>query len=283
MNHFSTFSGEGGFDLAAEWMGWNNVAHCEINPFCQTILKYYWPNAKLYKDIREINGSQYRGKVDILTGGFPCQPFSHAGKRKGSDDNRFLWPELLRIIREMQPGWFVGENVPGITTIEQGLVFKQVYTDLENAGYKVWTFNIPAAAVNGWHERKRIWFVAHRDSINGRTGTEWENREETCYSAEFDSNHQSNRVERMWTDRKQLSPISFGSQISGCNSSGEHWTQAAARLCQLDDGLSGRLDTTAISKAKWRKESIQAAGNAIVPQVAFEIFQAIQTWEMIYG
>ena len=115
MNHASLFSGIGGFDLAAQWMGWNNTFHCEWNEFGQKILKYYWPEAVSYGDITKTDFTIHRGKIDILTGGFPCQPFSAAGKRKGKEDARYLWPEMLRAIRETQPRYIVGENVYGIT------------------------------------------------------------------------------------------------------------------------------------------------------------------------
>ncbi|MCH6574357.1 MAG: DNA cytosine methyltransferase [Bacteroidetes bacterium] len=114
MNHGSLFSGIGGFDLAAQWMGWENKFHCEINPFCRKILKYYWPRARTYEDIKQTNFSIWRGSIDILTGGFPCQPYSQAGKRLGKKDDRHLWPEMLRAIREIKPTWVVGENVYGL-------------------------------------------------------------------------------------------------------------------------------------------------------------------------
>lgn len=159
--HGSVFSGGGGFDLASEWMGWENVFHCEWNPFCQTILKYYWPNAKSYSDITKTDFTIWRGKIDILTGGFPCQPFSLAGKRKGSEDNRFLWKEMLRAIREIQPAWVVAENVPGILSIERGMVFEGVCLDLEAEGYEVQPVIIPSVATGADHRRERVFFIAY--------------------------------------------------------------------------------------------------------------------------
>ncbi|MNE37667.1 Modification methylase HhaI [compost metagenome] len=117
-NHISLFSGIGGFDLAAEWMGWNNIAHCEWNAFGKRVLKYYWPNAISYEDITKTDFSVHRGNVDILTGGFPCQGFSLAGKRLGTDDARYLWPEMLRAIKETKPAFIIGENVTGIISME---------------------------------------------------------------------------------------------------------------------------------------------------------------------
>ena len=125
MNHGSLFSGIGGFDLAAEWMGWNNIFHCEIEEFPRKILQYYWPKATTYEDIKQTDFSIHRGSIDILTGGFPCQPYSTAGKRKGKEDERHLWPEMLRAIREIQPTWIVGENVLGLLNWNEGLVFEE--------------------------------------------------------------------------------------------------------------------------------------------------------------
>ena len=185
--HASLFSGIGGFDLAAEWLGFRNAFHCEINPFCEKILKYHFPDAEHYTDISKTDFTPWRGKIDILSGGFPCQPFSVAGQRKVAEDDRYLWPEMLRAIREIQPAWVVGENVAGILTmvqpgeenemgcstslfgesyvdkeIRQQYVVETVCLDLERAGYTVRTFVIPACAVGAPHRRDRVWFVARR-------------------------------------------------------------------------------------------------------------------------
>ena len=160
MRHGSLFSGIGGFDLASEWMGWENVFHCEWNEFGQKVLKYYWPKAITYNDITKTDFFIHRGTIDILTGGFPCQPYSSAGKRLGKEDSRHLWPEMLRTIREIQPTYVVGENVRGLTNWNGGLVFDEVQADLEAEGYEVTPFLLPACAVNAPHRRDRIWFVA---------------------------------------------------------------------------------------------------------------------------
>lgn len=162
MNHASLFSGIGGFDLAADRMGWQNVFNCEIDPFCRKVLAYHFPDAKQYEDVKTTDFTIHRGHIDVLTGGFPCQPFSLAGKRKGSDDTRYLWPEMLRAIREIEPRWVVGENVFGIVNWSDGMVFEQVQSDLEDAGYEVQPYIIPACAVDAPHRRDRVWFVAHR-------------------------------------------------------------------------------------------------------------------------
>jgi DNA (cytosine-5)-methyltransferase 1 len=174
MTHGSLFSGIGGFDLAAQWMGWENVFHCELNPFGQKILNHYWPNAKSYEDITKTDFTIHRGTVDIISGGFPCQPFSTAGARKGTDDSRYLWPEMLRVIREVRPRWIVGENVYGLVNWSGGLVFDTVCADLENEGFEVIPVVLPAAGVGSVHRRDRIWFVAYNNSLVRREGREVE-------------------------------------------------------------------------------------------------------------
>ena len=160
MRHGSLFSGIGGFDLAAEWMGWENVFHCEWNEFGQKVLKHYWPNAESFSDITKTDFTKYYGTVDIITGGFPCQPYSSAGKRLGKEDERHLWPEMLRAIREVSPSFVVGENVRGLTNWNGGLVFDEVCTELESYGYSVAPVIIPACGLNAPHKRERVWFVA---------------------------------------------------------------------------------------------------------------------------
>ena len=135
MTHASLFSGIGGFDLAAEWAGWTNMFNCEINPFCRRVLAYHFPNAVQYEDIKAVDFTVWRGRIDVLTGGFPCQPFSVAGKRNGTDDDRYLWPEMLRAIREVCPRWVVGENVRGFVNWSEGMVLDTVFADLEALGY----------------------------------------------------------------------------------------------------------------------------------------------------
>lgn len=187
LTHASLFSGIGGFDLAAEWVGWNNAFHCEINPFGQRILKYHFPNSVSYEDITKTDFRKWRGQIDVLSGGFPCQPFSLAGSRKGADDDRYLWPEMLRAIREIRPYWVVGENVGGIITmvqpgetvelgcetslfgedykneeLHQQYVVETICSDLEREGYSVQPMLIPACAVGAPHRRDRVWFIANR-------------------------------------------------------------------------------------------------------------------------
>ena len=154
MTHGSLFSGIGGFDFAAEWMGWENVFHCEWNEFGQKVLKHYWPKAISYEDITKTDFTIRRGRIDILTGGFPCQPYSHAGKRLGKADERHLWPEMLRAIQEIKPTYVVGENVSGLISWNAGMVFEEVQTDLEAEGYEVQPFVLPAAGVGAPHKQR---------------------------------------------------------------------------------------------------------------------------------
>jgi len=180
MRHGSLFSGIGGFDLAAEWMGWENIFHCEWMEFPRKVLDYHFPDADSHIDICKTDFKKYANKIDILTGGFPCQPFSLAGKRKGTDDERYLWGEMLRAIQEIKPKFVIAENVFGITNIDGGLVFEQVCLDLETEGYEVQPFIIPASAKNAPHRRDRCWFIAYANGNDGRST----NRESGCQKSE---------------------------------------------------------------------------------------------------
>ena len=161
------FSGLGGFSLGLERTGhFKTIAFCDNDKFSKLILDKHWKGVKVYNDVREITKEKFKEDgiefPDIITGGFPCQPFSVAGKQKGTSDDRHLWPEMFRIIQEFTPRWVIGENVKGLTNIQDGVVFETVCTDLEGEGYEVRTFNIPAAGVGAPHRRERLWIVAHR-------------------------------------------------------------------------------------------------------------------------
>ncbi len=162
LKHLDLFSGIGGFALAAQWV-WGKdheiVSFCEIEDFPQKVLKKNFPGAPIHNDIKTLDGSKF-GTVDLVSGGFPCQPFSLAGKRRGKEDDRYLWPEMVRIIEESKPRWVIGENVAGF--VSMGL--EQAVFDLESFGYEVWPFIIPAAAVGAQHQRDRLWIVAHANS-----------------------------------------------------------------------------------------------------------------------
>ena len=163
--HLDLFSGIGGFALAARWNGYRTLGFCDNEPYAQAVLKKHWPNVPCHKDIREVRGELYAG-VTLLTGGFPCQPFSVAGKQRGKDDNRYLWPEMLRVIQEAKPAWIIGENVAGIVN----LALDQVCADLEGQGYEVEPIIVPACAVDAPHRRDRVWIVGH-SKLDGLTAS----------------------------------------------------------------------------------------------------------------
>ena len=317
MTHASLFSGIGGFDLAAQWMGWENKFHCEWNEFGQKILKHYWPGAELFTDITKSDFKKYANTIDVLTGGFPCQPYSGAGKRLGKEDERHLWPEMLRAIREIAPRYVVGENVRGLTNWNGGMVFEEVCADLENLGYQVAPCIIPACAVNAPHRRERVWFVAYCDSAptehkisarrnlftsessNGNASNTDSIRQHECkckhekhagqrgINALNDFEQNDDRGNATNTDSANNQTRSHGKilgqshrQKTDGHSNVERTNQwqnfpTVSPVCFGDDGLSDRLDS--ITFPKWRNESIKAAGNAIVPQVAYQIFKALSS------
>lgn len=317
MIHASLFSGIGGFDLAAEWAGWDNAFNCEIDPFCRQVMKYHFPNAVQYEDIKTTDFTVWRGKIDVLTGGFPCQPFSTAGKRKGTADDRYLWPEMLRAIREIKPRWVVGENVLGIVSWDGGLVFEQVHADLETEGYEVQAFVLPACSVGAPHLRYRTWFVAHRADAGAESMRERENGFRSDRDAPNSDNDgleygthsgTSGEVSIEKTECPSIAPTSaaggrwivtdtdcqrrkkfkytgksWKEEVRNCEDSYqiERWsnfpTQSPVR--SRDDGFPLPMD--GITFPKWRAESIKAYGNAIVPQIAYRIFEAINKYEAL--
>ena len=201
MKHASLFSGIGGFDLAAQWMNWTNVFHTEWNEFGQKVLQHHFPNSISYHDIIKTDYTIHKGTIDIITGGFPCQPFSHAGKRKGTDDERYLWHEMLRAIQQIQPTYVVAENVRGLLTIDGGLVFEQVCADLEAEGYEVQPILLPAASVNAPHRRDRIFIVGYaantNDNGNSSQGQSKEVEENRCRNNGIKEQRQQSSE---WTD-----------------------------------------------------------------------------------
>ena len=222
MKHGSLFSGIGGFDLAAEWVGWENVLQVENDKFCNKVLKKNFPKVKRYGDIKEFKG--HKGQCDIISGGFPCQPFSIAGKQKGINDDNYYWPEMFRIIREIRPLWVVGENTPNITK----MVLDEIYDDLENENYSVQAFDIPAGAVGSPQYRYRTWIVAN-----------------------------SNKVRCREQEKKQI--FSRRPTPEFCP-----WWSVEPRLDRVAYGLPNQMDRG------------KGLGNSIVPQVAYEIFKAIE-------
>jgi len=167
------FSGIGGFSLGLKRAGMQTVAFCEIEEFPRKVLAKHWPNVPIHEDIRKLDGRQYRGTVDVVCGGFPCQPFSAAGKQGGRDDDRDLWPEMFRVIREVQPTWVIGENVAGFVNME----LDRTLSDLEGAGYACQTFDIPAVGVDAPHIRHRVWIVANASERRCSEQGEGENQQ----------------------------------------------------------------------------------------------------------
>lgn len=350
LTHASLFSGIGGAELAASWLGWTNVFHCEIQEFQRKVLEYWFPNSISYEDITKTDFTEWRGRIDVLTGGFPCQPFSVAGKRKGAEDNRYLWGEMLRAIREIQPTWIIGENVAGLLSMvqpgeavkvgrtddlfeenyiyrtEQQFTIDAICEDLESAGYSVQPFVIPACAVGALHRRDRVWIVAHRTDARaedlqqgGKNGVS-----QSFFAANTDSNRQRVRTRKQIIEQKCNRATNIGKMCKDADSpdtqcvegneednkvqckqsNGERtddkgmfrtfntndkkqfdradcpqdwWRHFPTQspVCSRDDGLPFRVADLTISFAKWRSKSIEALGNAWVPQVAFEIFKAI--------
>jgi len=320
MKHGSLFSGIGGFDLAAEWMGWENIFHCEWMPFPRQVLKYHFPKSISYEDITKTDFTIHRGSIDILTGGFPCQPYSSAGKRLGKEDERHLWPHMLRAIQEIEPTYVVGENVRGLTNWNGGVVFEEVCADLENCGYEVQPILLPACAIGAPHRRDRIWFVAYNNSARWKYGNIRKSKgtsgEQTIcidnytngslesstntnsirqHQCECDNAEQSsegreyalNDINENDGQRNATDSTNIGQEYALENGKLERrrfgksyqrniWDSFPSQspVCGGDDGLPTELD--GITFSKWRQESIKGYGNAIVPQVAYEIFKTIE-------
>ena len=301
MTHASLFSGIGAAELAAVWMGWKNLFHCEVDDFCNKILDYWFNDSIAYGDIRKTDFTPWRGKVDVLTGGFPCQPFSVAGSRKGAEDDRYLFPEMLRAISEIQPSWVVGENVTGIITMvltgseakvaaegdmfgeshlfrkNQHYVLYDIIRSLECVGYEVQPFVIPACAVGAPHRRERIWIVAHR------TDTRSENQQKRTVVADTvgtapdaDGNRQGNGACKPLAWKECKGPSDIGASCKG-EYPQERWRDfpTVSAVCSRHDGLPFDVDRLTVPYPGWRAQSVKAYGNSMVPQVMYEIFSAI--------
>ncbi len=289
------FSGIGGFSLGMEaTKRIKTIGFVEKDKFCQKVLQKNFSNIPIEEDIRNVKGSNYA--AEIVSGGFPCQPFSVAGKRRGQDDDRYLWDETIRVVAETKPKWFVGENVEGIVNINNGLVLRQVQTDLEKEGFQVQCLIIPASGIGAWHQRKRVWIIGcNVPNSNSRLrrgrGTEQESR--------------ANEIWRFYTPKEEQTEQHFRSKAVGCDalfrenisntySKGfqrrsistnleekqgsitsknsfkkqQTWWQTQSKLCGVPHGISYELD-------KDRSNRIKALGNSIVPQIAYEIGKAI--------
>jgi len=283
MRHGSLFSGIGGFDLAAEWVGWENVFQVENDEWCQKVLIKNFPNVKKYKDIKDFNGAEWRGRVNVISGGFPCQPFSQAGKRQGKADDRYLWPEMLRVISEAKPSFVVGENVAGLLSMENGRTLERILFDLENEGYQVEVFVIPACAVGAWHRRDRVWIVAYTDRSRRNnskqykktgifereiSGSRFEGAEMGCETNKYSENRTPKDAPNPqgYDDGCTYKGIGSQAQLRNIHRgrvefTGEYDIKSA--VCRKDNGLPDRVDC------------LKGLGNAIVPQVAYELFKTI--------
>ena len=261
MNHLSLFSGIGGLDIAAQWAGMQTVAFVERDPYCQRVLAKHWPGIPIYGDIHEVTDNVIRGigRIDIISGGFPCQPFSQAGKRAGQSDDRYLWPEMLRIIDIAGPRWVVGENVTGIIN----MALDDVLADLEAKGYEARTIVFPACAVGAPHIRSRVSVVAYatitrnrRLSVRSRGS-----RQEKAHIDRGGENVSDTKLtqwpERTW-DAKSMDEET-SDQPRGCG-----WdSEVESELGRVADGIPHRVDR------------LRALGNAVVPQQAYQVFKLI--------
>lgn len=274
------FSGIGGFSLGLESAGMETVAFCEIDPFCQKILKKHWPEVPIYNDVRSID---YEGSIDVICGGFPCQPFSTAGKRKGTEDDRYLWPAMLDLVKKHRSTWFIGENVAGII----GMALDEVLSQLEDEGYATRAFVIPACAVDAPHRRERVWIIAHangqsepdgsvngqeqlvvtpdvadpksgrgggsRNSIKKEGASGGENAQSQSGSADV-ADAEGKRMEGDRGDGQQITQAQTGSKISGCHSPGRRagkWPVEPA-VARMAYGVPNRVDR------------VKSLGNSIV-------------------
>lgn len=242
--------------MAAEWCGWENSFQCEINDFCQKVLAKNFPHADRHTDIKAFDARRYRGTVDVLSGGFPCQPASIAGKRKGAEDDRWLWPEMLRIVDEVRPRWIVGENVAGLASL--GL--DSVLFDMEASGYTCQTVLLPACSVGAPHRRDRLWIIAHARSGESER---WRGPGFLAGPPRAGEAGQEQR-QRLWDAAGHSGPAAKPGDF--------RLTEPPLR--GADDGLPAGL-----VRVSTRARQLKAYGNSIVPQVALEIFQAINQVE----
>ncbi len=261
MKALELFAGIGGVALAAEWADIETVAFCERDPFCQKVLKKHWSHVPIFEDIRTLNkqaltdGGVDVGSIELISGGFPCQPYSIAGKRKGTEDDRDLWPEMFRVIKEIKPTWVVGENVANFVNME----LERTLIDLESEGYETRTFIIPACAVNAKHRRDRTFIVAYSDSswkLQSQGSIE-EFRKRLGDNCKNVSHTHSKGLER------ENQPELESRNSTGCSRSGERWA-TEPDVGRVANGIPNRVDR------------IRGLGNAVVPQQIYPILKAIK-------
>ena len=243
MKHLDLFSGIGGFALAARWAGIETVGFCEIEEFPRKVLQKNFPAVPIHHDIRELDGSEYEG-IDIITGGYPCQPFSVAGNRKGTKDPRHLWPEMLRVITQARPTWVVCENVAGHVTL--GL--DKVLADMGGEGYTGRAFIVPACAKDAQHRRDRLWLVFNANGVDAFGGKRPDGADIQTEKRETSEDVEEGNI---WVSELEPGEIT------------PRGTTYADSLRELD-GLPDWVDRN------------RALGNAIVPQVAYEILRCLK-------
>jgi DNA (cytosine-5)-methyltransferase 1 len=307
------FSGIGGFSLGLESTGFfETIAFVEKDKFCRKVLKKNFNNIPIEEDIRNVKGSNYA--ADIITGGFPCQPFSVAGKRKGTDDDRYLWDETIRVVAECKPRWFIGENVEGLININNGVVLRQVQTDLEDQGFQVQCIIVPAAGIGAFHQRKRIWIIgfnATNSNISSKTKRrEYENDEKTSSSREHfkggcNGNGRQGYIQSTWQGKNV--PNSNSKLSNGCGSSTrnsiteqqrldsnekKNWNEIRSKTerCSEQDKqqtwweaqskLCGVPNGVSYELDKDRSNRIKSLGNSIVPQIARQLGLSIMEAEL---
>jgi DNA (cytosine-5)-methyltransferase 1 len=293
MKVLDLFSGIGGFSLGLESTGYfQTIAFVEKDKFCRQVLQKNFNNIPIEEDIRNVRGERY--KADVITSGFPCQPFSVAGKRKGTDDDRYLWDETIRVVSECKPKYFIGENVEGIININNGMVLRQVQDDLEKEGFQVRCLVIPASGIGAWHQRKRVWIIAANSNSRFSIGEneEIQARRNTINSSSKDVPNTNTNLrkwrgaefksgdDREWgfcSKEEEQAGYDIRSKTIGCDDiSGEEkrttWWQTQSRICGVPHGLSATMD-------KNRANRIKALGNSIVPQIARQLGLAIMKAE----
>ena len=267
MTHLSLFSGIGGLDLAAEWAGFTTVGQCEFADYPTKVLEKHWPDVPRWRDIRTLTKESFYERtgqrtVDVISGGFPCQPFSVAGKQKGKNDDRYLWPEMLRVIRELRPHCVVGENVPGIIKIAAG----QVVKDLERAGYHVVVFHYEAAAVGAWHRRARVFFVGLAD-VADTACKRIQGHAAICAAKPAE------RSGQMQSDAESGNEAVYDAMCSGC-AGDARWGKSQ----ELADGRcwAAEPDVGRVAHGiPHRVDRLKCLGNAVVPRQAYPIFKAL--------
>lgn len=280
MKVLDLFSGIGGFSLGLERAGMETIAFCENDPYARSILKKHWPDIPIHEDIKNLDGKLYRNTIDVVCGGFPCQPFSIAGKQRGKEDDRHLWPEMLRVVKESRPTWFIGENVIGIVS----MALDAVLHDLEAEGYTSQTFVIPACAVGGIHRRNRVFIVSHAEHLR-RDSSEIEKVNQQTFSNTQEGQNETLQLERVCVQGTLAYPDSQGLQRSqetrNIKSERSNTTKHVTRLRDMDNG-SRSIDLPTQPAVCHRDDGfsdrvarLKALGNAVIPQIVETIGRAI--------